>query len=146
MAEDDRTRPELDALIEARDAEHAVVRDLRVIGMAESTVAGARHAELVALHTQAFQRGQDADANLDRALAGGDPVTIARARSAAQDAHADFEDVSPGLIEEMQQIVRAQLDRMGEFNTQMLRSFDASTAVFDVCTRPRSPQLPSEDQ
>lgn len=45
----------------------------------------ARHAELVALRTAAFDRNEAADAALEAAKASGDPVRIAAARQEAQD-------------------------------------------------------------
>lgn len=134
--------PEVDALIDTREAEQRTLDELIVVNGAEGAVATARSADLLAEQAAARRRWAAAKGLLTKAQKDGGAAKIAAARERRDRACAEFERISDAAIAEMQQINGARLDSLGETMTQMRRSWDAGSAVIDALAPPTRHEPP----
>lgn len=116
---------------EHRDSERARLHELMAVSEAERTVADLRMADLVAAQTVAWRRHCAAKGLVTRALKDGDAARIAAAHERKRRAYAEFEAVSDASIGEMFGINRAGLDRLGELNEQIGRTWAADSGRLD---------------
>ncbi len=89
--------PEVDALIDAADHEHAESRNLVAVNTAERTVADARLTDIHSQQKAALRRLSAARGLLTKAQKGGDAVKIAAARERETTAQREF-DATAGPV------------------------------------------------
>lgn len=128
--------PEVDSLIDTREAEQRTLDELIVVNEAEGTVTAARSADLLAQQTAARRRWAAAKGLLTKTQKEGGAAKIAAARKRCDRAYTEFERISDAAIAQMQQINVARLDSLGATMSQMRRSWDAGSAVIDALAHP----------
>ncbi|MFI6030807.1 hypothetical protein [Amycolatopsis magusensis] len=134
--------PEVDALINTREAEQRTLDELIVVHKAENTVTTARSADLLAQQAAARRRWAAAKGLLTKAQELGGAVEIAAARERRDRAYVELERISDAVTREMQLITSARLDDLGKTMLQMRRSWDAGSAVIDALARPARHEPP----
>ncbi|MEV6323962.1 hypothetical protein AB0M45_22620 [Nocardia sp. NPDC051787] len=133
MSEPDRTGiPEVDGLIYLADREHHEFWALAAVSDAEGTVSKVRGSELADRQTAARRRWSAAKGRLTQAQKDGDAAKIAEARKRCDATYAEFDAISEAVIQELQGIVGAGLERNDQLLGQMRRSWDAGSAVIDA--------------
>jgi hypothetical protein len=119
---------------ERRDAERARLHEMMTVGAAERTVAELRMADLKAAQDAARRRHIAAKGLVTRARKDGSAQKIAAAVERERQAYAEFMAVSDASIGEMFTLNRAGLDRLGELNDQIGRTWAADSAALDEIT------------
>jgi hypothetical protein len=114
-----------------RDAERARLYEMMTVGAAERTVADVRMADLKATQDRAWRRHVAAKGVVTRARRDGSAEKIAAAVERERQAYAEFMAVSDASIDEMFTLNRAGLDRFGELNDQIGRTWAADAAALD---------------
>lgn len=113
---------------------------MMTVSAAESTVAGARMAELKAAHDPAWRRHNAAKGLVIRARKDGSAAKIAAAAERERQAYTEFHWISRETVDEMLTINGARLTALGDLNDQIGRTWAADTAVPDEITRPEAGQ------
>jgi hypothetical protein len=127
-------------LREVAAAEQVRLNEIIVVAEAESTVGGTRIADLAAACQGARRRVSAARGRLSRAQRDGNAEKIAAARAHLAAVDAECDRLSTAAITEMQEITRAQLDRIGAMTDQMGVTWDAQAAVTDTYGHPPVPR------
>jgi hypothetical protein len=114
---------------ERADAERARLHEMMTVGDAERSVADVRMADLVAAQNAARRRHIAAKGLVTRARKDGGAEKIAAAVERERRAYGEFMAVSDASIDEMFTLNRAGLDRFGELNEQIGRTWDADAVA-----------------
>lgn len=130
---------ELDDAIDVTEAGSRALAELAVIGTAESTVAAARSADLLAQQTTALRRWRAAKGQLTKATRTGDPARIEAAAQRCAQAYAEYSRTFHAGFAEMVQISRARHEHLDAVFAQIKKFNAAGDAVLEILrTRSRS--------
>lgn len=130
------TPHEREQLLAVEATERTTLNGLIAVVQAEGVVAGARVEDLAAESKAARRRVSAARGRLTRARRDGSAEKIAAAQAALRTIDAEAEAIAGAALDEMQQLSRARLDRLGEMTTQIGAAWDAQDAVTDTHRHP----------
>ncbi len=129
--------PDVDALMNAHDAEQAKPDEMITISGAEHIVASARMTDLAATQKAAYRR---------HAAANGSAAKIAAAAPRVAAAAAEADRIADNCILEMQEINSAGLDSTGHVLGQMPSAWDTGSAVIAALTQRAGAGRPSQER
>lgn len=129
--------PDVDPLIEVREAAQQTLNGTMAVGAAEGVIAEVRQAELVAEQLAARRRLAAARGLLTRARRDGGAARIAAAAARVDAAQAEFDAVSRRVIDEMVQLMNARNENLDQMFAGMRAAWAAGDAVTDAFARAR---------